>query len=340
MNDQRKLLVGVFVILLLTAGAIWFVERRAPDCSRVSYDGDGTEANPYEVSNVEQLQCIEEQGLDANYVQVSDIDASETASWKSGDGFDPIGRYNGTYEGDGYKITDLTIKVGDIGGMFGEVDTAGTIKNVSLVNAEVTDSTKSTDSFVGCLVGINQGTINESYASGSVSRAFMLGGLVGRNEGTIKKSYSSVSVDGAGYSGVGGLVGQNFGTVSESYATGPVDGSGQVGGLVGQNSGMIEKSYATGSVDGSRQVGGLVGRNEFREFEGTVTGSYWDMETTGQSTSAGNSTGLTTSEMVGSAAKSNMRGFDFADTWETVTREHVRGGYPVLAWQAERDSRD
>jgi len=75
----------------------------------VTYNGDGTETNPYEVGNVDQLQCIEEQDLGANYTQVSAIDASGTAMWNGGDGFDPIGDpeslatpltpFTGTFEG-------------------------------------------------------------------------------------------------------------------------------------------------------------------------------------------------------------------------------------------------
>jgi hypothetical protein len=341
MNDKRKLLVGVFVALLLTAGVVWFAGTGAPDapdCSTVSYDGDGTEANPYEVSNVEQLQCINEQGLDANYVQVSDIDASGTASWNGGgDGFEPVGDpdalgtpFNGTFEGQKHKITGLTIyEHGNWAGLFTRVGTGGKVKNVSLIDANIDGPL-----FVGGLVGTNKGTIKNSYVSGSVEKV-QVGGLVGVNKGKIKNSYSTASVEGI--QNVGGLVGSNDGTINNSYAIGSVSGSEKVGGLAGYNSGIISKSYATGSVRQGDGAGGLVG---IEKEGGTTIESYWDVETTGQSTSAGNSTGLTTSEMVGSAAKSNMRGFDFTDTWETVTREHVRGGYPVLSWQAEKDTHD
>jgi hypothetical protein len=71
-------------------------------------------------------------------------------------------------------------------------------------------------------------------------------------------------------------------------------------------------------------VGGLIG-----EGNNDVTDSYWDTETTGQSTSDGG-TGLTTPEMTGTAATSNMVGFDFTTTWETVTSPD---DYPILAWQ-------
>jgi hypothetical protein len=63
---------------------------------------------------------------------------------------------------------------------------------------------------------------------------------------------------------------------------------------------------------------------------GDVTNSYWDINTTGQESSAGG-TGLTTSEMTGSAARENMEGFHFGETWRTTEE------YPRLAWQAEED---
>jgi hypothetical protein len=77
-------------------------------------------------------------------------------------------------------------------------------------------------------------------------------------------------------------------------------------------------------------VGGLVG---LKEGGSTVTESYWDTETTGQPRSDGG-TGLTTSEMTGSAATNNMLGFDFTTTWETVTNPD---DYPILAFQTEDD---
>lgn len=51
---------------------------------------------------------------------------------------------------------------------------------------------------------------------------------------------------------------------------------------------------------------------------GTTTGSYWDTESTDQDTTAGGGEGLTTDEMQGSEAQTNMDALDFDDTWQTV----------------------
>jgi hypothetical protein len=359
-GGRSVLFVSVLVVLVaLCVGTGTAAAQSAPDCSTISYNGDGTTSNPYEVSNVDQLQCINEQGLNANYVQVSDIDAAETASWDDVDGFEPIGRtslaqFNGTFNGQGYEITSLSIdlKNRDNIGLFGFVNTDGEVTNVSVVDADIignriggsivgendgtvsnsyaTGSVNTFRGHSGGLVGLNQkeATVTESYATVSVNvnTSIYAGGLVGLNAGTVNKSYATGSVDGDSI--VGGLAGENDGTVSNSYATGNVSGSSSVGGLVGANAGTVSSSYATGSVNSSEEVGGVVGADLFGQ---TVNDSYWDVDTTGQSSSEGG-TGLTTSEMTGSAATSNMTGFDFTSTWETVP-----GDYPILAWQTDGD---
>ena len=62
-------------------------------------------------------------------------------------------------------------------------------------------SVTGTGYYVGGLVGANDynGTINNSYSTGSVSGGGYVGGLVGYNDGTISNSYSTGSVSGGGY---------------------------------------------------------------------------------------------------------------------------------------------
>ena len=187
-----------------------------------------------------------------------------------------------------------------VGGLVGY--NTGTISNVhSLV--------KVTGRFItGGLVGINCGTVYTTYASGIVtgigSYSFT-GGLIGRNIGTVSMCYATGSVTGVLY--VGGLIGANTGgTVLNTYATGSVSGTSSVGGLLGNlSSGTVSYSYATGLVTGTSSVGGLIGTST-----GSVTGSYWDIQTTGQSTSAG--TGKTTDLM---KQQATFTSWDFASVW-------------------------
>jgi hypothetical protein len=214
------------------------------------------------------------------------------------------------------------------------------------------------DSYTGGLVGYNSGTVTNSYTNGSVTGGRFTGGLVGYNYGTITKSYATGSVTGSGDC-TGGLVGYNIqGTITKSYATGSVTNSGDdTGGLVGSNgSGTITNSYATGNVTGLYDyTGGLVGSNGSdwsgggtitncyatgkvtgssytgglvgRKYSGTITASFWDTETTGQTTSAGG-VGKTTVQMKTKSTFTSA-GWDFVNVW--TIRETTN--YPRLLWQ-------
>ena len=271
--------------------------------------------------------------LTGDYVLVNDLDSSTTGYTGIGDDWNPIGEqaldgnfYEGIFDGDGFEIRDLIVDTTDRNvGLFSGIRSPGEIKNLSVVG----DITTTSDSFHGAvLCSENRGLIENCAAAGSVTVEALgvVGGLLGRNEGTVTESYATGSVDGPDI--VGGLVGLNNDTVTDSYSTGSVEGDERVGGLVGDNRGPIETSYAVGSVTGNTDVSGLCS-DPFDD--GTVIDSYWDTESTGQDTSEGG-TGLTTAEMQGSEAETNMDGFDFEGAWSLVVEnENSDGdGYPIL----------
>ena len=273
--------------------------------------GSGTSADPYEILTWEHLDNVRH-ARGSSFVLVADIDESKTGydaiasgTANGGNGFDPIGSqgdsFAGSFDGDGHVINGLTIDRGDetYVGLFGRSSDSASIGNVGLETLDVTGKNA-----VGGLVGYNNGTVERSYVTGSVS---------GTNDD------------------VGGLVGYNGGTVERSYAMASVTGNKHIGGLVGRNYINIDSSYATGSVTAnSTEVGGLVG---FRVGLGNITSSYWDTESTGQSSSDGG-TGLTTGQMQGLEAQNNMSDLDFSTVWATVDAENdadvSADDYPVL----------
>jgi len=215
-------------------------------------------------------------GLKLHYRLTEDIRleapvAPATSNWT------PIGKYvnnfnddafAGGFDGGGFKIAGLTLRSPDSDylGFFGIAVTGAEIKNLGLEEVHISGRDD-----VGSLVGrSNGGTVQNSYAVGSVEGHNIVGGLVGYNDGgTVQNSYAIGSVSGAW--SVGGLVGNSNGTVQNSYATGSVSGTDRViGGLVGMNnSGTVQNSYATGSVSSTNKiVGGLIGSNS-----GTVRNS-------------------------------------------------------------------
>ena len=130
----------------------------------------------------------------------------------------------------------------------------------------------------------------------------------------MSNSYATGSTVGANLE-VGGLVGQNQGSVIDSYAVESVKGSWRCRRPRGVQRGISRRTigltYAAGEVSGSGSyVGGLVGQNT-----GNVAESYWDLTTSGQSTSAGTgATGLDY-DADGCRRQQNFStGFDFTST--------------------------
>jgi hypothetical protein len=334
LGKLNRYLIKVSILLItaaLIAGMVGCDDYTPPSKNleiRTWYDLDDVRDNP--AGNHTLMNDLD--STTAGYTELASPTAN--SSWR-GNGWLPIGnreKFTGTFDGQGHEIRDLFINWPEEGplGLFGVVGKGGHVTNISVVNANVTGY-----GWVGGLVGDNEGTISNSYSSGSVTGISQsVGGLVGDNRGgTVSNSYSTGSVTGDYW--VGGLVGQNeYGTVSNSYSTGSVTGGGKVGGLVGTNhGGTMSDSYSTGNVTGYAYVGGLVGENE-----GTVSNSFWDIQTSGQATSDGG-TGKNTTEMQDistfSGAGWNIIAVALNETnpayiWNIVNNVT----YPFLSWQA------
>lgn len=161
----------------------------------------------------------------------------------------------------------------------------------------------------GGLVGINQGQINNCYATGNVAVYSNGGGFVGYNTDTasinsnINKCYCTGNVT-KGISFAGGFVGfyEYFksGTLIEnSYATGNVTSisTGNTGGFAGliQDSvtgieTAINNCYAIGTITGGTNRGGFVGQ---LSSSNSITNSFWNSTTAGVGSGIGTGTTAT-----------------------------------------------
>jgi filamentous hemagglutinin family protein len=308
------------------------------------------------IRNAHQLQLMG-MNLNARYTVGQNIDAAATASGKdvwTAAGFVPVGNYatsfSGSLDGQGHAISALKIDTGvDGAGLFGVAE-GSEIRNVDLLNVDirgnlsvgaligeqvsgmvgnvrVSGTVRGTGiaAYVGGLVGYNSGTVTGSGSSATVSGDSSVGGLVGENAGTVQASYAAGKVTSTG-SGTGGLIGTNLGQISNSYATGEVvsDGFG-VGGLVGTSDGDISNSYSSGAVTGAGLVGGLVGLDQ-----GNVNASFWNIQTSGQATSAAG-LGKTTAQMQQASTFTNV-GWDLSSAGgvNTVWRIYEGQTGPLL----------
>ena len=237
-----------------------------------------------------------------------------------------IGAFHSSYSG--YEVTDCyaagTVSGGgnDVGGLIGMASCYGLNISDCYASGNVYNSEGSN---VGGLVGrFRKGTIQRSYSAvGLVTGLSTVGGLVGRSEGegSLSQCFSVIDVNSVG-DDAGGLVGLNNGTVTNCYARGSVIGAEYVGGFAGENAtnGNISKCYSTGSVSGIYNIGGFAGWNS-----GTCSyNNYWDIETSGQFTSAWCGTGKTTVEMMQQATYEPD--WDFEAVWGIDEGQD----YPVL----------
>ena len=204
----------------------------------------------------------------------------------TGKDWTPIGTnydnsYKGTFDGGGHTITGLTVTTYDkYAGLFGWLNSAGTVKNVVMEGVQITNNHSS--GFAGGVVGNSWGTIENCSVSGSVNGEVYVGGVVGKQtSGSMTGCSSSATVKGT--VNVGGVAGESWGSMTACYATGNVtleiypgkDISG--GGVVGFKGGnSVLACYATGNVNskgsstGNVHIGGLFGYKY-----ATAIACYW-----------------------------------------------------------------
>ena len=287
--------------------------------------GAGSSGAPFVVADIYGLQGVASSAYRTNsWALANDIDASGTAAWNAGLGFNPIGNISaplaGYFDGRSHVIRAVTINrpAANYVGLFGVA--SGGISNVGLAGGNVTGN-----QLVGGLVGYYLGgTISNVYAGTVVSGRTQVGGLVGQLAGGtfLTRSYATGAVTSTADSS-GGLVGYSSGNVSDVYATGAVSSTGRytggligvsatplynsyatgsvsstadyTGGLIGYTGSTINNSYATGAVTGTTLVGGLAG-SSVNDPSHAIVGSYWDTYTTGQTQASGsvsNAAGVT-----------------------------------------------
>jgi len=213
-------------------------------------NGSGTEEDPYQIECLDNLLWVSTNpdSWNSDFIQINDIDASETLSWNNGEGFSPIGRYTdynntnpfrGSYDGLDHSIFSLHIARPDSihQALFGYSD-HGHISNLHFLNTDILGS-----NWVGCLIGYGIGlTITNCSTSGSVIGHSNVGGLAGRIDGShIYSCINECEVNGE--SAVGGLIGLGHGTLHDSYNKGYVNGLTNYGGLAGYSELQLDNSF-------------------------------------------------------------------------------------------------
>ena len=259
--------------------------------------GAGTRANPYIIQTPQDLNNVRNKITAGIYYELgNDIDMSSFGN------FTPIGssstatRFKCSFDGKGYSIRNLTI-ISSINftGFISTLDTTATVKNVSFTNAKVT----STGNYVGIVAGGNTGSstnvslISNCHTSGIVQGNISVCGIVGSAGGEVENCFSNVDViANQNAYGIARLDSVIYAKVKTSIFNGTVSATS------GENSGI---------------TGGVINSNK-------VLNNYYNMDTTGLSTTDDYGYGLTDSQM---KDQSSFTGFD-SDVWG------FNGSYPYL----------
>ena len=245
--------------------------------------------------------------------------------------------FTGVFDGGGRTIANLTIVCREtLPGLFGRLGAEARVMDFRIVDVNITDVHMG---MAGMLAAQSDGLVANIYASGTVSAGSEVGGLVGSNGGSVIACCTAGNIDAI--KAVGGLAGRNQGTVENSCSIAVVNGRVMFAGLVGDNdSGSVSSCYSAGPVintsldvgpDEPQGMGGLVGRNR-----GRVADSFWDVETSGRSTSDGG-VGVTTAEMQ-TAGTFLEAGWDFVGETDNGTEDiwWIDEGqdYPRLWWES------
>lgn len=235
--------IAIYVTMIMVLSASMVMYPMGSDGADGDFGGgSGTVGDPYVIEDVWDLQNMAK-NVSAHYVLAKDINASETKSWNSGEGFMPVATWKdpfiGSLDGRNHTITGLFINrpAMDHVGLFGYLGSKPIVKNLGLVDNHIVGKER-----VGGFVGNNlYGTLNNCYLTGDVSGNMWVGGIAGWSQWEIIGCYNTGSVSGDEQ--VGGLAGYNQGILKNCYSTGSVDGVKYVGGLSGAGSGIVSNSH-------------------------------------------------------------------------------------------------
>ena len=299
--------------------------------------GKGTAKNPYKIKTKAQLVAFAKSVMQTDYTGVT-VQLSKNISISGAD-WEPIGggtnAFNGTFDGNGYAISGLTIgsaskaavvEGGSPIGLFGILGGDAVIKNLELTKVNINVYSKD-ELTIGTLAGKTGGGSKDRYGTvidscrvqgkltaKSYDKNVWAGGLLGYQlKGAVLNSSADVDVfasetTGGNWLEAGGLEGINvWGLIANSYATGDVRAS------------LYDKKQVTADnaeEEAGCAVGGIVGL----EY-GDEVNCY----------AAGNVTADKEAECFGALQGSVVKGARIYNCWYKTDAKLVNAGKSVKA---------
>lgn len=236
------------------------------------FEGEGTAESPYLIEDVDDLKKLAEKvnggtTYEKTYFKLTANIDLKNEEWTPigtkvyvGEFGQPESRYfQGTFDGDGHQIANLTIT-----GRNEYVGLFGYVRNATIQNCNVAGEVSGYN-FAGGIVGAVDGKTNNILNcsfQGNVTGNMYVGGIVGQvqNQCEVSSCYAIGTVHG-GNDKVGGIAGEGRGAIKNCYVLADVSASGKfAGGITGDTYNLaIENCYYSGMVSASGSAGGIVG---------------------------------------------------------------------------------
>lgn len=199
--------------------------------------------------------------------------------------FDGVPYFNGTFDGNGHKLSFSSISPkGSHYGFFRYIGASGVVKNLNISGDILAEGSQN---YIGGIAGVNDGIICNCSFEGNILGEDSIGGICGinKNGAVISDCRNSGNVLAKNYSG--GICGRNEGTITHCSNTGSINteeldssmdigavdvgtlnitqnvmNRNDMGGIAGHSSGVIRlcENYGTiGFMHTGYNVGGIVG---------------------------------------------------------------------------------
>ena len=248
----------------------WTFEEFGPwDCGTASEPD--IKGKIIEIYSAEELAWVRDEsvgGNDFNGFEIhlmSDIDLN-------GCDWTPFSTFRGKFYGDTHKISNLTIAPSGAA-LF--ANNYGLIDGLTVENVQI----PTVAAYIGGIVGINLGEINNCKVIGGAIKGRYIGGIVGRNRST--GIINNCTVDALAIvsanptdGNAGGIAGTNTGLIEKCIVGGEdavsITSVFRAGGIAGENgnelttpneAGFIKRCEFQGTVQAVEGTGGIAGRN-------------------------------------------------------------------------------
>lgn len=298
--------------------------------------GTGTQADPYLISNGEELAYLSAQVASGNafagkyVILTANLDMGNVA-------FTPIGsddrRFAGSFDGAYHTIDNLLVsQTTDYAGLFGCLDTGAAVRRLT-VRGSISGR-----GYVGGIAGQADSATIEACANYATvtGTSRNVGGIVGRLNGksaarsTVLRCANFGTISNGTNNFSAGIVGTAYyTTLSECYNVGSATGN-RVGGILGQTDSntTVTSCYNAGAITlaaagNYNYAGSLIGYND----GGSVSNCYYLTGTQAIGSGSGDTTALTEEQLKSFDTVLKLGGAFVNDA------KNQNSGYPVLAWQ-------